>query len=167
MFEFIQIVDMLIKLDYNLVKNRGVYMVDFGALNRIGRDIRKNFEPKLNIKLRGREVHLLSMIQKHPGEPFIFYSEGIGLERSSFSYLSEVLELKGLIERKDLTNDKRTKTMVLTKAGEQIANEIERQFQEYLEKLLSVLTKEEVTRLDDLVEELKKIAKKMNNNEVK
>ena len=89
-------------------------MVDFGALNRIGRDVRKGFVPKLDIKLREREVHLLSLIQKHPSEPFIFYSDRIGLERSSFSYLSEALELKELITREDSKKDKRTKTMILT-----------------------------------------------------
>jgi len=137
-------------------------MIDFGALNRIGRDVRKGFIPKLDVKLRNREVHLLSMIQKHPNEPFIFYSERLGLERSSFSYMAETLELKGLIIRKNAIDDKRVKYLTLSKKGISITDEIERQFQLYLENLLSVLSKKEISDMDHAVETIKKIMSKID-----
>jgi DNA-binding MarR family transcriptional regulator len=137
-------------------------MIDFGALNRIGRDIRKGFIPTVNIKLKNREVHLLSMIQKHPKEPFIFYAERLGLERSSFSYIAENLELKGLIIRKNSMDDKRVKYLTLSETGIALTDDIERQFQLYLENLLSVLSKKEVTKLDQAVEAIKAIMSKVN-----
>jgi DNA-binding MarR family transcriptional regulator len=137
-------------------------MIDFGALNRIGRDVRKGFIPTLDMKLRNREVQLLSMIQKHPNEPFIFYSERLGLERSSFSYMAEVLELKGLILRKNSKDDKRVKYLTLTKKGISLTDEIERQFQQYLENMLSKLSKKEVNDVDQAVETIKNIMSKIN-----
>lgn len=136
-------------------------MIDFGALNRLGRDIRKKFEPKIDKKLRNREVHLISLIKKHPEEPFVFYSERLGLERSSFSYLAEMLELKGLIKRKNSDKDKRTKILVLTEEGCNLADEIEKQFQEYLVDLLKKLSKSEYKKLDSAVELVKKMMDKI------
>lgn len=137
-------------------------MIDFGALNRIGRDVRKNFNPSLERKLKRKEIHLLSMIDKHPSKPFVYYSERIGLERSSFSYLSEALELKGMLIREDSSKDKRTKTLKLTKKGKSITDEIETQFQAYLKKLLSVLSEEEYKEFDSSVEKIKELMGKIN-----
>lgn len=137
-------------------------MIDFGALNRIGRDVRKGFEPKLDIKLRNKEVHLLSMIQKHPNEPFSFYSERLGLERSSFSYVAEILEIKGLIIRKNSKDDKRAKILTLSETGIALTDDIERQFQLYLENLLSILSEKELNDVDKAVEVIKKIMSKVN-----
>lgn len=137
-------------------------MVDFGALTRIGRNVRKGFVPKIDMKLREKEVRLLTLIEKHPEEPFVFFSERIGLERSSFSYLSEALELKGLIEREDSLKDKRTKTIKLTETGKMVTDEIERQFQVYLTNLLSALSNAEVEKLDNSIEDIKKIMHKLD-----
>lgn len=137
-------------------------MIDFGALKRIGSDVRKGFIPTLDIKLRNREVHLLSMIQKHPNEAFIFYSERLGLERSSFSYIAETLELKGLILRKNSIDDKRVKYLTLSEIGIALTDDIERQFQLYLENLLSGLSKKEVNDVDNAVEVIKKIMSKVS-----
>lgn len=136
-------------------------MIDFGALNRLGRDIRKNFTPRIDKKLRNREVHLISLIEKHPEEPFVFYSERLGLERSSFSYLAEMLELKGLIKRENSNKDKRTKILILTVEGRNLAAEIEKQFQEYLVILLEKLSRSEYKKLDNAVELVKELMDKV------
>ena len=156
-------------IDWNLLSSimrleTGVdIMIDFGALKRIGRDVRKGFKPSLDIKLKNKEIHLLSMIEKHPSMPFIYYSERIGLERSSFSYLSEMLELKGMLKKEDSSNDKRTKTLILTEQGAIVAAEIESQFQDYLINLLSVLSLEEYREYDSSVEKIKLLMKKIKN----
>lgn len=137
-------------------------MIDFGALSRIGRDVRKGFIPTLDTKLRNREVHLLSMVQKHPDEPFIFYSERLGLERSSFSYIAETLELKGLILRENSLDDKRVKFLTLSEMGIALTNDIERQFQLYLENLLCTLSKKEYDDVHNAVETIKIIMSKVN-----
>lgn len=137
-------------------------MIDFGALNRIGRDVRKGFTPTLDIKLRNREVHLLTMIQKHPNEPFIFYAERLGLERSSFSYIAETLELKGLILKENSIDDKRVKFLTLSEMGIALTDDIERQFQQYLENMLSILSEKEVNNLDNAVEAIKTLMNKVN-----
>lgn len=136
-------------------------MIDFGSLRRIGRDLRKNFVPILDVKLREKEIHLLSLIEKHPDEPFVFFSERLGMERSSFSYLTEALELKGFLVKTDALKDKRTKSLMLTDKGKLISKEIEQQFSEYLKDLLSVLSQEEKEEVDSCVETIKEIMAKV------
>ncbi len=138
-------------------------MIDFGALNRIGRDIRKSFEPSLEIKLRKTEVHLLTLIDRHPEEPFIFYGKRIGLQRSSFTYLVETLEHKGLVIKKDSNSDKRTKVLCLTEEGKLITRDIERQFEVYLTEKLSVFDKDELEKLNHHVEQIKLMMRKMQS----
>ncbi|MGD9909875.1 MAG: MarR family winged helix-turn-helix transcriptional regulator [Candidatus Izemoplasmatales bacterium] len=110
--------------------------------------VMRDFHPKLSEKLRGREIHLITLLAKEPNMPLFFYAEHIGLERGSFTYMVDVLEERGILVRKSNPFDKRHKSIVLTDKGLSLVREAEEQLQDFMKIFVSKLSEEDQSLLE-------------------
>jgi DNA-binding MarR family transcriptional regulator len=135
--------------------------MDIKILDKFSRTIMHTFRPQVDIDLKPKEYHLVTMLMQKPNRPLHEYAHHIGLEKGSFTYLVQVLELKGLLTRLDDENDRRKKTLVLTDEGKSLAITLDKQFNDHINHVLSDLSKDEKEKLDEAFETIKSILPKL------
>ncbi len=131
--------------------------MDFNILHQFADRVLKDFAPHMEHRLRPREVHLLMMIDKEPDKPLRFYARHVGLERGSFTYLTEVMEHRGYVIRKEDTQDRRKKTLELTDLGRQVIQDAKNEMEQHLERVFEPFTdaeREDLKRAMDTIERL-------------
>ena len=85
-------------------------MVDFRDLERFAKGISRGFHPAVSINVNRSEVGLLMMLSEEKRRPFKHYGSRLHMEKSSFSYIVDLLVLKELVIKVEDENDKRRKS---------------------------------------------------------
>lgn len=119
--------------------------------------VMRDFHPNLSEKLRGREIHLITLLKMEPNMPLFFYAEHIGLERGSFTYLVDALEERAILLRKTNPIDKRHKSIELTNKGLSLVREADKQLQDYMKTFVCTLPEEDQTLLEQSYQLLSKL----------
>jgi DNA-binding MarR family transcriptional regulator len=96
----------------------------------------------------------LVAIREHPGVDATRLSALIAFDRSTLGSVLERLEVKGLVERTNSRQDKRVKTLRLTRAGSRMLREVEPAVIKAQERILAPLKPEDRRRLMALLAEL-------------
>jgi len=107
-----------------------------------------DFKPIHDIKLKESEYRTLMQIKMNEGESMSFYSEKVGLENGSYTYLATKLENQGLIKRISSNEDKRKKIIILTDTGRELTDNIFKQFISQMTTKLNVLSDTEKIKLE-------------------
>lgn len=136
-------------------------MMLFDILLQFDERYKSGFHPKTKIRLKRRELDLLVLMSKDPNHVMHFYTEKIRLEPGSFTYLVKVLEDKGLLTRIDNELNKREKTLVLTKKGNEIAEDVVNQMETYIDSIMCVYTEDERERLNQAMMTLEELLYKL------
>lgn len=136
-------------------------MFKLDVLERFHKDVIKDFRPETSVKINRSEMDLLLVLSEVPNRPFGFYSRHIHLEKSSFSYIVDLLVLKGLVEKEDDELDRRKKTLILTKSGCNIVAELNTQYDTYYNKRMSIFSDEELKDLHQSLVIIKGLSRKM------
>lgn len=137
-------------------------MYEFDALERFHKDLKRGFHPATTEKINRSEMDLLVTLKKFPGQPFRFYGRHIHLEKSSFSYVVDLLVLKELVVKQDDQEDRRKKTLVLTEKGETTVEELKSQYKAYIDKKMSIFTAEEQKDIRQALEVIKEHGAKLH-----
>lgn len=85
------------------------------------------------------------------------------LEKSSFSYLVDLLDTKKLIEKVEVEDDRRKKTIKLTLKGSEVIKNLQIQHHDFMQDRLSIFTSEELSELSNAVKIIEKLIKKLPN----
>lgn len=103
-----------------------------------------------------RYFGLLTLIETNPGMPQARLAEAIHLLRSSIVPILDKLEAEGLVERRDVPNDRRTKGVWLTAKGAETMQALRPHVLAHEERLVRGMTQDErallvrlLTRMDD------------------
>lgn len=118
---------------------------------------------KTAARLNISEEKTLMYIQKHEGGTMTEYSKRVGLARGSFTTVADSLVKKGLIERISGVGDRRKYTLVLTKKGRTIAQDINSQFKQHIATRLACLAEEDLDNLKNALEIIATTIKKLND----
>ncbi|MGE4321162.1 MAG: hypothetical protein AB7E61_06920 [Acholeplasmataceae bacterium] len=86
--------------------------------------------------LKFSEAKLIPMIHKFPNQSFSFYSTHLFLENGSFTYIAKQCRDKGYLEIISNPKDKRSKLLILTNKGIEMATLIESKIELHLENKL-------------------------------
>lgn len=140
-------------------------MLDFKSLERFSKRLSRGFHPTVNVKVNRTEVQLLMMLQKDKDMPFKHYGSRLHMEKSSFSYIVDLLVLKDLVVKVEDEADKRRKTLELTDKGVELVNELEQQHKTYIDEKLSVFSEEEREELKNAVSVIHELGKKLKGND--
>lgn len=135
--------------------------INFRVLEKFSKDIERGFRPEVDKKLNRNEVELLFLVDEKPDMPFKEYGHILHLEKSSFTYLVDLLEAKELAIKLDDEEDKRKKSIVLTEKGKKTVEILEVQHHEFMQKRLSLFSKEEFEALKKAVEVIESLEKKL------
>lgn len=141
--------------------------MNFHAFRQFDELLRRGFVPKTKEPLRPREVHLLTLLHLRPGMPLHFYAEQVHLERGSFTYLTDNLEIRQLIQRKSDPEDKRRKTIVLTPEGLELVTDLKRQMDQYMDGILASFTPAEQQALLQAHETVRRLIQKLPRPELR
>lgn len=121
-----------------------------------------DFKPQLPLKLDRNEYRTLLHVYKFPHQTMGFYCNYIQIESGSFTYVTDKLVEKKLIQRAKDTVDKRQTVLKLTPRGKDYAIEIKKQFEKNLENKLNVLDRQEWETLEQATLLLEKINNSIN-----
>jgi DNA-binding MarR family transcriptional regulator len=91
------------------------------------------------LDLRPAQFSTLSLLRHRPGMKQSEVAAALGIQRANFVALFDVLEKRGLAERRPNANDRRSHALHLTPAGERLvarAQEIEAAHERHLEQIL-------------------------------
>jgi MarR family 2-MHQ and catechol resistance regulon transcriptional repressor len=135
--------------------------MDIKLFDKFSRSILHSFKPEVGIDLKPKEFHLITMLMQKPDRPLHEYAHHIGLEKGSFTYLIQILELKGLLIRKDDFADKRRKTLILTEQGQALAKTLDEQLNNHIDHTLSGLSDSDQEKLKEAFETIKSILPKL------
>lgn len=138
-------------------------MFKLDVLERFHKDVKRDFHPAVSVKINRSEMDLLLVLQEMPNQPFRFYGHHIHLEKSSLSYIIDLLVLKGLVIKIENESDKRKKTLELTSNGLEIVQELTSQYDEYYQKRISIYSEKELEKLTEAVAVIKVLSKKMRD----
>jgi DNA-binding MarR family transcriptional regulator len=136
-------------------------MLDFKELERFAKDMKRGFRPHVSEKVNRSEVDLLMLVSRDPNQSFRRYGKHIHLEKGSFSYIVDLLVVKGLVIKIEDEEDKRRKTLEITEKGESLVKELGQQRDEYIKKRLSIFTKEEIEQLENVVKVTEQFGEKL------
>lgn len=136
-------------------------MIDVTVLRKFSHEIHKGFKPQLTMKINKKEVELLMALTKDPNKPMRKYGRHLRLEKGSFTYVVDLLEAKGLIERILDEEDKRKRTLSLTTKGNTIVEEILVQHDVYIENRFAVFNENEEKELSAAIETIGRLFEKL------
>ncbi|MBN1537205.1 MAG: hypothetical protein JW908_10775 [Anaerolineales bacterium] len=128
------------------------------------RELKKDFAPELSVDLNNKEVELLLLVNKYPSESMGFYGREIGLEKGSFTYLSDLLIQKKLIVQTENPIDSRSKLLELSEIGVMISNTIRMQLDSYISERLKIFSDFEVHQLIFAIEAIKNLYEKFQQS---
>ena len=107
------------------------------------------------------QFELLFAIIKHDGMPMSYYSERMLISRPNLTGLSDKLIEEGLVERLPDPDDRRIIILKATKKGKQYIMEHRKIIKQEMLKLLDSLDDDDVSRLNELIDEIKAILNKV------
>jgi len=117
--------------------------MDVKVFKRFENEIMRGFAKTFETKLRPVEMHLLTLINRESNKPLHFYARHIGLEKGSFTYVVEVLEEKGYLNRKEDAEDRRRKYLELTDKSLEEVKKFDQAEKEYMDEVLNKFSNEE------------------------
>lgn len=123
-----------------------------------------SFKPQVDIPIKKNEIKTLLELHLNPNKPMKHYIDIVDMESGSFTYLADKLEKKGLIKRITSEEDKRKTVLQLTDKGEEINNKIIKMFNAHITSLISVLDNPDLEELQNSINSLERIYKKLNSN---
>ncbi|MBI9009155.1 MAG: winged helix DNA-binding protein [Tenericutes bacterium] len=141
--------------------------MNYMEFEKFHKDLRKGFKPSTHIRVNPSEVALLKSLEKEPNMPFKFYGRHLKLEKSSFSYVVELLEVKELITKSEDPEDRRRKSLELTEKGKALVEELNEEFDKYLEKRFEHFSKEDLEDLGKAYEIIKRLNKVLEQSRPK
>lgn len=139
----------------------------YDVFNKFAGYFRRGFKPETEPRLNPSEVELLQAIKRHPDMPLFLYGKVIRLEKSSMSYLVDLLEVKKLIEKQEDQEDRRRKSLTLTAEGEKMVEELNKQHTKFVEERLKVFTDSEKEKLDEVYATLLELESKLDEHRKK
>jgi DNA-binding MarR family transcriptional regulator len=104
-----------------------------------------------------QQMGLLFHISKENGRPMSYYSEKMMVPKSNLTVISDKLIKDGFIERSFDSNDRRVIILTLTPKGEEYINENFKRIKGEMIERLDSFNDEDIKRLNELIEEMKKI----------
>ncbi len=143
------------------------YAMQFDTVLMLKRTLTKDYVGESEYPIKGLDINTLLLIGLFPNQPMSFYSYKLNLENGSFNYIANKIEKLGLVEIVKDEMDKRKKVFVLTEAGEIEVMKQRKNLNAHVEKKLSVLSDEERAEFLGAIETARKLAKKLQNGEVK
>lgn len=139
-------------------------MFKLDVLERFHKDVKREFRPSTSVKINRSEMDLLLVLSRVAEKSFRFYGRHIHLEKSSFSYVVDLLTLKDLVSKEENEQDKRRKSLKLTSKGEQIVNELKEQYEAYYENRMSIFNSDELTELETAVKTIDELSQKLRRH---
>lgn len=136
-------------------------MFKLDVLERFHKDVKRDFHPETTIKINRSEMDLLIILNEVPNKSFRFYGHHIHLEKSSFSYVVDLLVLKGLVTKEEDEFDKRKKTLNLTENGKNTVDELNKQYEAYYQRRMSIFNEKELSKLKEAVKLIDGMSKKL------
>lgn len=130
-------------------KRRMIDMIKLKDVERFTKDLQRGFRPATKVKVNRSEVRLLLMLNDMPERPFRDYGKQLQVEKSSFSYIVDLLVLKELVNKVEDENDKRRKTLKITEKGYALIAELQQQHEAYLKERMSIFTEDEMDQLEN------------------
>lgn len=106
---------------------------------------------------------LLVLLKANPGINQTELSRGVGVDKSTLTPALDQLERKGLIQRQRTAKDRRTYSLALSPAGEQLLSELMAKVTLHEKNIVAGLTPAERSTLNRL---LKKMAKSLGSEAV-
>lgn len=121
----------------------------------------RGFRPELDVPLNRTEVQLIVLVNHQKNKPMKFYGSRLNLEKGSFTYVVDSLEDKGYVNRVQSEEDKRSRSLVLTEKGQELANDIKSQHDEYINEKLEVFTDSEVEEIEKMTSRFSVLLEKL------
>lgn len=115
----------------------------------------------LNLDINKTQVNILMSINENNEKSMSEISQITGLEKSSFTRSVDYLVKNGYIIRKPTANDRRIIKLLLTKKGSRAASLIKRDFDIYLESLISDFSEKEKKEFFDSLDIISKFMNKI------
>jgi len=108
-----------------------------------------------------RFLGLLSIIRANPGSPQNRLAEAVGLQRSSLVPILDRMEDEGIVERRSVEGDRRSKAVFLTEKGEDVVSELSESALEVEKYISAGLTEEQrsalIQALDQVIYNLRRL----------
>src|SRR5690606_3580334 len=100
-------------------------------------------ESFVRMQLRPAEFSVLALIARTPGQKQSEIAEQLGIKRANFVALMDVLERRGLAERRKAAGDKRSHSLHLTEEGARFVERMVATWSEHERRLVGRLGGEE------------------------
>lgn len=128
-------------------------------LMRVGSDVMSAFERLLqqhNLS-QGRFL-VLVLLFREPEKPLTpsELSDKMGVRGATLTGLLDKLEAEGLVVRKNDLKDRRKTSILITRKGELLLDEVMPQYYLWIQALMSRLSSEDMQQLSDLLEDVAK-----------
>ena len=104
-----------------------------------------------------QQLGLLFKINCNDRKPMSYYSEQMSIPKSNLTVLSDKLIDEGLIERIFDPNDRRVVILGITEKGTEYLCQYKAELRQEMIKMLGSFSDRDITRLNELVEEIKTI----------
>ncbi len=128
---------------------------------RLGEASRRRFHRALEPEgLHPRDFGVMTMVGAHPGMSQQQLHEKTGIDPSSMVAVIDMLEARGLAERRPDPDDRRARAIFLTAEGERTLARIRKLAGELQRELFGVLTEDELSTLHGLLRKLAESAGK-------
>ncbi len=139
----------------------------FDTLNMLLKSIIKDFEYNQVYPLKYLDFLTIVLIGHMPNKPMSVYSQKLNIENGSFNYIANKVEEFGLVNIVIDENDKRKKFLVLTEKGIAENARLRTNLDEHIEKKLSRFTEDEKELFIQSTNNLRELAIKMKEREIK
>ena len=115
------------------------------------------FDDVDNSNLTKNEIKTLMQIKFNSGQSLSYYSNRVGLQKGSFTSLSDKLEEKGLVEKNYLVGDKRKKVLIASDLGIEVTDKYYNSFVNYISDKFSKLSDSDLVLMESAINILSKI----------
>ncbi len=131
---------------------------------RLMHHFRRTFKTDFDVSLKKSEMHLLFALHQHSNLPMKDYLTAVDMESGSFTYLTNNMVEKGLIERVQSEADKRVTVLQLTEKGIETCNQTKRQINSHIQKMICSLGEDDLSELARALYSLENILGKLKEN---
>lgn len=114
-----------------------------------------------NDNMPKNNIGLLFHVMHDSGKSMSYYSEKMMMPKSNLSVAAESLIKEGLLQREFDENDRRIINLQVTEEGRKFICEYKKKVLEEADRKLSVLSDEDIKRLDEIVIEMRTIINKL------
>jgi DNA-binding MarR family transcriptional regulator len=107
------------------------------------------------------QIGLLFYIKQESGNPMNYYGSKMMISKPNLTVLADKLIEEGLLERDYHPNDRRVVILKVTEKGDQFYDEHMKRVKSYLLEKMAGFEDSDIIRLNELMEETKKIFSKL------